>query len=155
MSINISVRGGGQLNSHHAILPSARSNIAYAYGHLKEDSNEDNEDTVTNVKSNPSTITKWSDNEFEEEDHFFHALYHNDDKVVTNVSNNNKKKAMDDEDYSEDEVMFAKLHNKLFHRRGGGHHHIDDEEATTTNVVRKYDFENVFQDIIEECSFFE
>lgn len=100
-------------------------------------------------------MTKWSDNEFEEEDHFFHALYHNDDKVVTNVSTN-MKKTMDDKDCSEDEVMFAKLHNKLFHRRGGGgHHHIDDEEATTSNVVRKYDFENVFQDIIEECSFFE
>ena len=56
---------------------------------------------------------------------------------------------------TEDEVMFAKLHNKLFHRRGGGHHHIDDEEDTTTNVVRKNDIENVFQDIIEECSFFE
>ena len=62
---------------------------------------------------------------------------------------------MDDEDYSEDEVMFSKLHNKLFHRRGGGHHHIDDEEATMTNVERKTDFGDVFQDIIEECSFFE
>ena len=156
----ISIRGGGQqqLNSHHHLLPSARSNIAYAYGHLKEDKDASGtNEQVTNVKSNPSTMTKWSDNEFEEEDHFFHALYHNDDKVVTNVSTNNKKKTMDDEeDYSEDEFMFAKLHNKLFHRRGGGHHNIDNEEATTTtNVVRKNDFENVFQDIIEECSFFE
>ena len=150
------MRGGGQqLNSHHHLMPSARSNIAYAYGHLKEDEDTAANEQVTNVKSNPSTMTKWSDNEFEEEDHFFHALYHNDDKVVSNVSTNNKKKTMDDEDYSEDEVMFAKLHNKLFHRRGGGNHHIDDEEATTTNVVRKNDFGVVFQDIIEECSFFE
>ena len=136
-------------------MPSARSNIAYAYGHLKED-HEDvaANEQVTNVKSNPSTMTKWSDNEFEEEDHFFHALYHNDDKVITNVSTK-KKKTMDDEDYSADEVMFAKLHNKLFHRCGRWHHHIYDEEATMTNVVRKNDIENVFQDIIEECSFFE
>ena len=99
-----------------------------------------------NVKSTTSTMTKWSDNEYEEEDHFFHALYHNNDaKVVKNVST---KTDVD----SEDELMFKRMHDKFFHRRGGSEEGNEGNNRDTANVVReKYHF----QDVIEECSFFE
>lgn len=139
-----SVRGG-QLSHHPSVYPRALSNIAYAYGHIK-DSNEEEE--VINVKSNTATTKKWSDEDFEEEDHFFHSLYHNnDDKVVTNVST---KKDFDDVD-SEDVIMFKRLNDKIFHRRRGGEEKkgkgVDEEEIE----IMRYGLQDVFKD----ASFFE
>ncbi len=135
---------GGQLGHHPSIYPTALSNIEYAYGHLKE--NEGEKD-VTNVKST-STTKKWSDNDYEEEDHFFHSLYHNnDDKVVTNMSI--KKDSLDVE--LEDMVMFKKLNDKLFHRRRGDEERNKEEEDKREIANVKYGLEEVF----EECTFFE
>lgn len=139
-----SVRGG-QLSHHPSVYPRALSNIAYAYGHIK-DSNEEEE--VINVKSNTATTKKWSDEDFEEEDHFFHSLYHNnDDKVVTNVST---KKDFDDVD-SEDVIMFKRLNDKIFHRPRGGEEKkgkgVDEEEIE----IMRYGLQDVFKD----ASFFE
>ena len=144
-----SVRGG-QLSHHPSVYPRALSNIAYAYGHIK-DSNEEEEaeeEEVINVKSNTATAKKWSDEDFEEEDHFFHSLYHNnDDKVVTNVST---KRDFEDVD-SEDVIMFKRLNDKIFHRRRGGEEkegkEVDEEEIETMRYG--------LQDVFEDASFFE
>ena len=83
------------------------SNIGYAYGHLNDNdktatTKNDNE-KVVNVKSTSTQHKKkWSDKEFEEEDHFFHSLYHNndeDEKVVTNVSCKKIKNKEDEDDF--------------------------------------------------------
>jgi hypothetical protein len=133
---------------HPSIYPDALSNVVYAYGHL-EDKNKKGE--VTNVKSTSSTKTKWSDNNYEEEDHFFHALYHNnDDKVVTKVST---KKYVGDSEDGEDEAMFERLHDKIFHRRRGSCEEGKDEDIISDIADVAFGFN--FEDVIEECSFFE
>jgi hypothetical protein len=136
---------GGQVTHHppSIIYPRALSNIGHAYG-LKGTKENDSKKEVVNVKST-STTKKWSDNDYEEEDHFFHSLYHNnDEKVVTCVS----AKKIDSEDVdSEDVAMFKRLNDKIFHRRRGEQREKDEDDDRLEIANMK--------EVFEECSFFE
>lgn len=144
-----SVRGGEQLNPHSSsIYPRALSNIAYAYGHIKDTDDEE----VVNAKLSAATSKKWSDEEYEEEDHFFHSLYHNnDERVVTNVSIKKKDTAEDVESEAEDEVMFKRLNDKIFHRRRDGEEKKEGGDNDREVANMRYGLEEVFEDV----SFFE
>lgn len=155
-----SVRGG-ELNPHPTVYPRALSNIAYAYGHIKDTDDNEEEKVVKNVKSSSTTTSKkkWSDEDYEEEDHFFHSLYHNNDeeKVVTNASIKKKVTTEEEDVESEDEVMFKRLNDKIFHRGRDGEEKkegADNDVRETANMRHGLTMTGL-QEVFEEASFFE
>lgn len=140
-SLSNSVPRGGNM-PFTGLSPDAVTNVVRGYAEVDMDVDDEDINTIKDVKS---TATKkdslWSDEDYDE-DPFFHALYHNNDAddTIINVSSETTKTTM-----RVDDELFEKFHERFFA------HHDDkkDDHEPTEKVTLP------LRDIFEETNSFE